>query len=260
MYFLYSFATVLFVALTTLPVAAFSAPASGLSKVEAAGVQRFKRFDKLCKTCPTLLQPAVATLEEMIMGLSTAEREALLANVARRIQQEEKEGTASSDTPRIRTAEDVYKFQTGAEATIEAKMPAGKKDELKEPKPKEAKRKESTVDSRAKLLGKIEKARSKFEANKLKLARLQCLLEHTNRLLSGNDKAVVTDTTIDSTVYHCVDELQEMSREELKMQRLKFMAQKIKYEQKLAKNRVKLYEASLKFAEEQNERTEPAVA
>ena len=88
---------------------------AAMSKVENAAVKRFQRFDKLCKTCPTLLTPKIATLEELIMGLSESDRNELLINVAQRVKDE----SAQMDAPPlIQTAKDVYKFQTGEEATV----------------------------------------------------------------------------------------------------------------------------------------------
>jgi len=57
-----------------------------LDAVEAKAVQRFtKSYDKLCKTCPTRLQPRVDTLEEMIVGLPEDELKLLAAKVALRL-------------------------------------------------------------------------------------------------------------------------------------------------------------------------------
>jgi len=247
---------------TTGAAATSSASSPTMSKVEAAAVQRFQRYDKLCKTCPTLLQPRIATLEEMIMGLSVPDRDELLGNVARRIQeqlQKEKEQRAphaSNLDPqrRIRSAKDVYKFQTGVDANT-------RMDELEAhpapPRPKESSTNESS--NQDKLVGKMAKIRAKFETGKLELSRVQSLLEHTDMMLSSgsrsgnNDNSEATATTassntVDSEIYHATEELQAMSRTELKMQRLKYVAQKMKLEQKLAKYRVKLYGASLQLA------------
>ena len=64
-----------------------------------------------------------------------------------------------------------------------------------------------------------------------------------------NAKTLVVEVpaSTDPAVYHGMEELQAMSRDELKLQRLKYVAQKIKCDQKLAKSRVKMYGASLKL-------------
>lgn len=49
--------------------------------------------------------------------------------------------------------------------------------------------------------------------------------------------------------YHNFDELKELSRNELRMEHLKFMAQKAKHEQKIAKQRMKLYGVSVALAD-----------
>jgi hypothetical protein len=81
-----------------------------LDKVETAAV-KFLAYDKLCDACPTRLQPRVETLKEMIMGLQEREREELLANVARRVE----EGSVSE----VCTSRVVYDFQVAAQRTEE---------------------------------------------------------------------------------------------------------------------------------------------
>ena len=176
------------------------------------------------------------------MGLSVSERDELMANVARRIQLQEEEGL-SGDFVRLQAPEDVYKFQTGADAYTSEEGTVKKNDDSTV---------ESARDSKERAVRKMDKTLKKLQDNKVKLSRLQCLLDHTNMLLAGDERALakVCDIT-DSAVYHEIDELQGMSRAELKMQRLKYLAQKLKYEQKLAKCRVKLYKASLTPAQEQ---------
>ena len=49
--------------------------------------------------------------------------------------------------------------------------------------------------------------------------------------------------------YHNFDELKELSRNELRMEHLKFMAQKAKHEQKITKQRMKLYGVSVALAD-----------
>ena len=236
-----------------LVVEALSKPLpQSLNKVEASAVKRFKNYDQLCKTCPTLLQPRIETLEEMIMGLETSERNTLLAHVARRMERNQaNETTASSlaSDAGIQTAKDVFEFQTGQ------KVPATD-DFVKE----RAQRKKNTLMmeektktvltnvSPDKTLAKMEKTRKKFETNRMKMLRLKCLLDQTSRLLSRDAQALdqFCDTS-DSSLYHTIDELQAMSRPELKMQRLKYIAQLSQYQQKIAKGRAKLYEASLKL-------------
>lgn len=221
-------------------------PQGPLNKVEAGAVKRFKNYDKLCKTCPTLLQPRIETLEEMIMGLSIAEREGLLENVARRISDQE-QGASS-----IQTAEDVFEFQTGSRV-VEHEMP----DDTSSTKEERTsvKQKKERLSSKDKILGKMDKTRSKFAKNQVEIARFQRLVDAANEILAAGKTLSNKDTTTtDSTIYHCIDELQNMSRTELKMQRLKYIAQKTKYEQKLAKNRVKLYGASLNLADAKQEK------
>ena len=49
--------------------------------------------------------------------------------------------------------------------------------------------------------------------------------------------------------YHNFDKLKELSRNELRMEHLKFMAQKAKHEQKIAKQRMKLYGVNVALAD-----------
>mmetsp|Transcript_3624 Transcript_3624/g.5304 ORF Transcript_3624/g.5304 Transcript_3624/m.5304 type:complete len:295 (+) Transcript_3624:70-954(+) len=254
--------------------AAFSTkPNNSPNKIESAAIKRFTRFDKLCKTCPTLLQPKVSTLTEMIMGLPAEERDELLHTVTRRILQEEEQQQQdkSSASAAVQTPKDVFQFQTGVHPNT-----MHTKDIAQQKKKKETNhilitnknnsktatrtnKKDEPAQNNKKLLEKIEKVRSKFKKNKLKLTRTQCLLDQTNAILasSKNDGDATTTqqllqvTTItDSDIYHCIDELQQMTRTELKMQRFKYVAQKAKCEQKLAKSRGKLYEANLALLED----------
>jgi len=242
------------VLVVTNEASAFSAtstpPSSNLQKVEAAAVKRFKNYDKLCKTCPTLLQPRVDTLTEMIMnGLTRDERDELLAKVAARMLQQEEDDVSHGNTPRIQTAKDVFKFQTGQDADLGPdEQVRAQDDDDDDDEVLLAENKDSSFKKEKILV--IDKAKSKFDTNKLKLDRMKRLVEATNSLLAGNKNANYTTTmTSDSNIYHSIDELQGMSRTELKMQRLKYLAQQAKLEQKLAKGRMKLYGATLALAE-----------
>lgn len=210
-----------------------------MNKLEAAAVKRFTFYDKLCKTCPTLLRPRVETLTKMVMGLSAGEREELLANVGRLME----EGYVSE----VRTARDVYDFQVAARATGSSFRTGA--DTAADPRPTGNAGQENRVDI-GKLQRKMEKMRGKFEANKLKAARASRLLEVTTLLLG---KSQIVENPSDTGLYHEIDELRSLAPGELKMQRLKYSSQKAKYEQKLAKVRSKLYDGSCKLTEANKE-------
>jgi len=104
------------------------------NKIEKAAIQRFTiGYNKLCKNCPTRLQPRVETITEMIMGLSKDDRNDLLAAVSQRQQQERETDDAdrSKTTPEerrrrnrreyssgLRTPEEVYHFQMTGDGTF----------------------------------------------------------------------------------------------------------------------------------------------
>ena len=210
----------------------------GLSKLEKKSVQRFTTgYDKLCKTCPTLLRPRVDTLTEMIIGLTDAERMELMSNVARRLDDEvgaTSRNERTTDTKRgIQSSMDTYNFQTSA--CMQVQLPT----EPKEPK----------TSSSQKLIRKMEKARGKFEYNRRKAARARRLLACCNALLArdrlANEPTIYTlPNPLDSDIYHDIDELKKLSRQELKLERLKLDAQKARFESKVKKSRLKLYGAS----------------
>jgi hypothetical protein len=53
-----------------------------LDKIETKAVEKFTtQYEKLCKTCPTRLQPRVETLIQMIVGLPPIEREELFSRI-----------------------------------------------------------------------------------------------------------------------------------------------------------------------------------
>jgi len=216
------------------------------ARIETARAKRFQEFHKLCKTCPTLLQPKVDTLTEIVLGLSEPEREELWSNVARRIQEQD-------NVSGIKTPEEVYKFQTGQDAVTtpkEEKVDSLATKELSTEALKEVSKPDDELES--KLLRKMVKTRSKIQEHKAKRARIQRLIHQATVLLSKNQPAKldVCDET-DSAIYHGIDELQQMSRTELKYQRLKYVAQKTKIEQKIAKYRLKLYGVSMELAKEE---------
>lgn len=229
----------------------------GLSKIEAAAVQRFTiTYDKLCKNCPTRLQPRVDTLAEMILGLPPDERDALLDRISRgRLEQEEEQ--SKSSTPGARSPRDVYDFQT-AGANLHVQPANGNEEKNTRGQVAITKNEEEQgvkiVD--AKLLKKMEKARAKFDSNKQKLVKFRRLLAVTNALLAKD--ACTTQPTIydvanpiDNGWYHEIDALKGLSRTELKMERLKLAAQRAKCESKVAKGRLKLYKASVDLIDNQ---------
>jgi hypothetical protein len=222
---------------------AFAAPRP--RRLEAAAIKRFREFDKLCKTCPTTLKPRVETLTEMILGLSDAERKELWNAVARRLEEQE-------DVGGVQTPEDVFKFQTGVDAATTPK-PEKSEPSRKDMTPKVRETplptEKDTEEKESKLLRKMNKTRSKLQDSKCKQARIQRLLDQTDSLLSNNTTLSSNgcDET-DSAVYHSLDELKQMNPTELKYQRLKYMAQKSKLDQKIATYRLKLYGASLELA------------
>ena len=213
----------------------------GLSAVEAKRVQRFTTgYDKLCKTCPTLLQPRVDTLTEMIVGLTEDERKELMANVARRLEEIGNEATGTMN--RIQTSEDVYNFQTaGIDVSTCSGGEVKKEDVVLAVNPNQS--------SSEKLIRKLEKTKAKFEYNRRKAAKARRLLACCNALLARD--LLANEPTIynlpnpqDNDIYHDIDELKTMSRQDLKLERLKLHSQKAKFESKVAKARLKLYGAS----------------
>lgn len=244
---------------STVAVLALSTSPNPNGKLEKAAIARFNNYDKLCKTCPTLLKPKVDTLTEMVVGLSPEERGQLFQAVALRLEQQQHDGNDGiSSFAKVKAAEDVFRFQIGADVAYPA-------DELTLP---EILASSETIqnDDDEKVRGKMDKLRSKFESNKYKLSQVQALLAQTNRLLSKraetrgtttddddddhddtNDDDCIIGQITDPVVLHKTLELQEMTRSELEMQRLKCTAQKMKFEQKIAKAKLKLYQASLRM-------------
>jgi hypothetical protein len=54
-----------------------------LDRIESKAVEKFTtQYEKLCKTCPTRLQPRVDTIIQMISGLPAIEREELFSKIA----------------------------------------------------------------------------------------------------------------------------------------------------------------------------------
>ena len=234
-----------------------------LNRIETTAVKRFTtRYDKLCKSCPTRLQPRVDTLEEMIMGLPVQERETLLSNIDQRIN----EGNVSS----IQSDEGVYYYQTTGQAT-EASVDINPPEQVARgvtlesstssiPQPEKISKQAKKEKSEDKAKSKMEKSRRKFEKSKADVVRIQRLLDVVDALLAAgkgsqdgdsSSKILFESSPVDNDIYHQIDELRDMSRAELEMERLKILAQKVKFEEKAKKRRMKLYGASLTMTEEQ---------
>ena len=171
-----------------------AAPLGGLrcemTKLETSAVQRMtKDFGKLCKNCPTLLQPRVDTLTEMIMGLPAAEREELLATVAQRVE------AAGAEADGVRTPRETYDFQrtgvAGAGAGISPEpspipgaLPAAPTGSMK---------KTNDDDKmQRKLMDKVDKYTGKLAKNEMKLQRAVRMLAVADKLIAAPDSERIT--------------------------------------------------------------------
>jgi len=236
-------------------------------KVESAAVRRFATgYDKLCKNCPTRLQPRVDTLTEMILGLSEEERVELMATVESRLERGAQSKIDGGVGGGARTAKEVYDFQVGMKGassvrTIEAK----KKEETgaltidynvskeKNDAPvKKGARKSSLTDLTAretKLKCKLCKSRSKLEKSRLDHSRAARLITIADLLLSQGSDASLPPSIIGANDCNAAtDELRAMHESELKLQKLKYDAIRAKCEQKMAKARVKMFAANLELS------------
>ena len=210
---------------------------TSLAKVETKAIAKFNTgYNKLCKACPTRLQPRVDTLVEMILGLKEKERDEVLLKVSQRLD----ENRLST----ITTSEDVYNFQTHATNTLEQKQ---LQLQLQPPPPSLSKSNAKHDDDKKKLQHKMDKAKRKLDYNKQGIAKFKRLLEATTQLLSKSPDDELKEDPFQNNFYHEIDELKSMTRPELKMQRLKYKAMVAKHEQKLAKYRVKMYAKSRKL-------------
>eukprot|EP00578_Thalassiosira_sp_NH16_P020127 CAMPEP_0181085290 /NCGR_PEP_ID=MMETSP1071-20121207/5154_1 /TAXON_ID=35127 /ORGANISM="Thalassiosira sp., Strain NH16" /LENGTH=250 /DNA_ID=CAMNT_0023167089 /DNA_START=186 /DNA_END=938 /DNA_ORIENTATION=+ len=237
----------------------------GLSKIEAGAVKRFTiSYDKLCKNCPTRLQPRVDTLTEMILGLPAEERDELWNRVSTQLESKDKP-SSSTRIPHVqlqgaKSPKDVYDFQT---AGVAIKMKPEKREQQSNGKeivstntgiavtePISLQQQDVVVDAR--ILRKMKEARAKFDSNRQKLIKARRLLAVTNALLAKDvckkePTIYSVANPIDNGWYHDIDRLKTLSRDELKMERMKLMAKRAKFESKVAKGRLKMYQASTKL-------------
>mmetsp|Transcript_37865 Transcript_37865/g.81748 ORF Transcript_37865/g.81748 Transcript_37865/m.81748 type:complete len:347 (-) Transcript_37865:267-1307(-) len=253
-----------------------------MSKVETVAVHRFTQgYNKLCKSCPTRIAPRVDTLTEMILGLPDEERDKLMRAVAERQRlQKEKEGQnkpedammTAEKVMQVTSSRDVYEFQMaagGAGLGVEPDYKEKNADEMHKAnangrkKPSagrlspadpannniEKQEKESEeLTLIAKLLKKRDKAKKKYKDSKQNAIRVERLVAASIAMLASDDPshAVLKESI---GWYHDFDELKELSRNELRMEYLKFTAQKAKHEQKIAKQRMKLYGVNVALAD-----------
>jgi len=209
---------------------------NGMNKLETASVKRFTiGYDKLCKNCPTRLQPRVDTLTEMILGLDDKEREELMSKVSKRLLDAQLQQNGDDDRRKVTSSKDVYDFQTAGEDIVL------KKQKLEKEKRTHAK---EEVSDNCRITKKMIKARGKLESNKQSAMRASRLLEVTIMLLSRRDTDVKVSCA-DNGWYHEIDRLKQLPRAELRMEKLKLVAIKAKHDQKIAKQRLKLYDASM---------------
>jgi len=251
---------------------------NNMSKIETVAVQRFTQgYNKLCKSCPTRITPRVDTLTEMILGLTDEERDELMRAVAERQRlQKEEEGQNSPEDAmmmadkviQVTSSRDVYEFQVAAggagvavkpdyadekhkeNANGERKRSAGRLRPSDPANEKMQKKDKETEEPTliAKLLKKRDKAKKKYRDSKQKAIRVERLVAASIAMLTSDDpsRAVLKESI---GWYHDFDELKELSRNELRMEYLKFMAQKAKHEQKIAKQRMKLYGVNVALAD-----------
>jgi hypothetical protein len=226
-------------------------------KTTTAAVRRFTvGYDKLCKNCPTRLQPRVDTFTEMIMGLSPEDRRKLLSAVAQR--------EAASETAALETPQEVYNFQLSAARTednndVRAVVVVAVVEQTRQEKTtiqnKTQSDNESIPDGERqlnKVRSKMEKARDKFVNNEAKLAQVEWLLHVTTLLLAQGKDAEIgvpehkgEHDELDKEIAS----LRNMTRQELKLQRLMYAERKVKRERNRAKCRVKRFAASLELSQ-----------
>ena len=228
-----------------------SVESNTLSKVETSAVTRFTiGYDKLCKNCPTRIEPRVDTLTAMILGLPEDEREILMNNVAAHLL--ERKTKMNQQEAKVTISRDVYAFQTAGVPLKPEKQKVAKEMKKIPPATIENNIREEDED---RLTKKMNKARIKFNTNKKNVFRALRLLEVTNTLLSRDTNAKEIDITCaDNGWYHEIDRLKQLSRPELKMERLKLTAMKAKHDQKIAKQRMKLYGASMALKKKKEEK------
>jgi len=230
------------------------------SKLENAAIQRFTvTYDKLCKNCPTRLEPRVETITEMILGLPLEERQRLMMGLEKRFNaDDEKHNNRGS----VRSSQEVYAFQTkviegrgafeeSSESSMrdeEEKIKSVLKDKLQMKVAAVDKEIITTSKVNAKLLKKMNEARAKCDSNRHKLSKVKRLLLVTNALLSKelhDPDIYASNNPLDSNWYHNMKMLKNLTGEELKMEQLKLMVQKTKYESKVAKARLKMHLRSI---------------
>lgn len=235
-------------------------------KLEAAAVKRFTTgYDKLCKNCPTRLQPRVDTLREMILGLTDEERLELMSTVERQVEERSKVGTEGAG---VKTAREVYDFQVGMEGASLVQT-AKKKVKLtevnvivekptrngaKETRSKRAeKSKKCSANDLAalevKLSSKLSKSRAKMEKSQLEHSRATRLITVATLLLAEGADAPLPQSVVKANDCNAaVDELRSMDASDLELQKLKYEATRAKCERKMAKIRVKMFAANLEMS------------
>jgi len=229
-------------------------------KIETQAVKRFTiGYNKLCKNCPTRLQPRVDTLTEMIMGLEDTEREGLLALVAQRTKELEDSSVVTNhngeiQTQGVKTPEEVYAFQVGSQAqdmekpldeSIQKSVAISNEHDMKmtppPPPPQE--------NNNRKVLKEMEETKQKLSKSKLQLAHMNRLVKIVSLFLSEGTDVALPDSLLDKgqEEEEEVDLLRKMGRSELKLELLSYKVKKAKCEKAEAKSRKNRYAASLKL-------------
>lgn len=223
-------------------------------RLEDAAVRRFTvGYDKLCKNCPTRLEPRVDTLTEMIMGLTVDDRDEVLAAVVQRIE-ESKKGLAMGTG--LRTSTEVYTYQcAGADDKSKLRDATNRSEQEGS---KKRKRKQDTHDSQndddaynqnMRLVRIMRKKKSKacarYTKSEVELATAGRLYEVATMFLAGE-----TDGRLDNSVKVTkeIAKMRNMSRSDLKTRRFEHLALVTKFEKRKAKYSAKRYEANLELS------------
>jgi hypothetical protein len=149
---------------------------------------------------------------------------------------------------------EVYMFQmrAGNKETVLSPVKKDEASDYKQERKQDVANKDpeqERTQKQAKLINKMEKARDKLNDSERKFARANVLLKVATLFLADGQDVEIPDDAAVAGSHETIAELRSMTRSELKLQRLKYVEQKAKYEGDRAKFRAKRYAASLQLAQ-----------
>mmetsp|Transcript_20982 Transcript_20982/g.32884 ORF Transcript_20982/g.32884 Transcript_20982/m.32884 type:complete len:263 (-) Transcript_20982:78-866(-) len=189
---------------------------SEMDKVEVKAVERLvKQYDKLCKTCPTRLQPRLDNVAHMMLSLPEDERLQVMSQVKKSLKEGSADGNGLIDVKAVSQGMSMGQMKQESK-------------EMDVPKPEMKPEKEMQM-GQDKMAKKMRKLQEKIDKNMMKMMDREAKLKLLEEFKQGNKEMPAEEGLVKEWKM-----LQEMSPERIEVRRLKLIEKKAKCERKVA--------------------------